>query len=551
MASGKAEVEHDRHKHLNFDEWSKLDQELCDAYIQINGYWNKSYYRARFGNHSNKVPDAAAFFSKNLITTGSTVEYSASCRAFISEKIELELDQLICIGEIDKVGCSHNLIPVTNHPGYFRLKTGSWKYVFPFFKDYQTFVCLCPLSENARLVSKEFFDTFSLQNEYVTTTELKKITAKVTQEGIENPDNVTIKGPASGSRRMINESIATALKRSFTGLEIVKYNALSLNDLMKTDNGSFTEVSEDLDELFFKAFPQDGKNINTSYLHQLIAQLTSKDMNNVDLIKLFNLIRKTGFIPHADIKEFGYLYFDHVLCLHLRFWPDIASDWPVREPRYWPNKETVEKIISNGCHIVPKSPRGKNNNEWRISFSAAELELSHTLTQVQRKCFVVAKLTYYVVVKRIDPDVFASYFLKTVMFKLLEKQPNVFWENTSPTEVVKILFNDLSCCFEKKNLTSFFSEEVNLLKGIENDKLRFASMESAAVVKYPLAYLPKNFDQKIQLLRAEVYFTKGFAKVMKTIDDMIPFIHLLINENITYNLLHRLDHSTNDTTDDN
>ena len=90
----------------------------------------------------------------------------------------------------------------------------------------------------------------------------------------------------------------------------------SLNDPFKTDNVSFTKVSEDLDELFFKVFPRDDKNINIFYLHQLFALLATDD---VSLIKLFNLIRKMGYIPHADIKEFGYVYFDHVPCFHLHF----------------------------------------------------------------------------------------------------------------------------------------------------------------------------------------------------------------------------------------
>ena len=100
------------------------------------------------------------------------------------------------------------------------------------------------------------------------------------------------------------------------------------------------------------------------------------------------------------------------------------------------------------------------------------------------------------------------------MFKLLEKQPGVFWEILLLDEVVKFFFKDLSCCFEKKNLTSlFFSEELSLLEGIENDKLRFASIESAAVVTYSLTFLPKDFDQISQLLREEIYFTEAFAKV--------------------------------------
>ena len=123
---------------------------------------------------------------------------------------------------------------------------------------------------------------------------MAKLTAKVTQERIENHDHVTISEIASAARRMINQSIAIVLKRIFTGLEIVKYNAFSLNDLMKTDKGSSTKLSEDLDKIFFKVFPRDDKNINASYLHQFNARLTSKDMNDVGLTKLFYLILKNG-----------------------------------------------------------------------------------------------------------------------------------------------------------------------------------------------------------------------------------------------------------------
>ena len=162
--------------------------------------------------------------------------------------------------------------------------------------------------------------------------------------------------------------------------------------------------------------------------------------------------------------------------------------------------------------------------------------MSETLTQFQRECYLVAKTAYYVVIKRIDPDVFASYFLKTVMFKLLEKQPCSFWENSLPTEVVQTLFNDLSCCFKEKVLKSFFVEDLNLLEGIENDKLRFASIESAAVAKCPLAFLPENFDQKFQLFKKEVYLMKEFAYGMKKFDGIIPFIHFSSNVNQTYKL---------------
>ena len=376
-----------------------------------------------------------------------------------------------------------------------------------------------------------------MENEYVITSKLRKLAAKVILHvGTQDVDNVTISGPATAAHRNINQSIVSLLKIYFPNLKIVEYNSVSLNDIVKTDEVSFTKVPEDLEELYFKAFPRDDININTLHLHQLIAKLATKDMNEIGMIRLLNLIQKTGCIPYAAINELGYSYFDHVPCIRLSFWPDIALTWLVREPRYWPNKETVKKIISNGCHIVPKSPRGKNNNEWRISFSAAEIELSKTLTEFQRKCFLVAKVIYYVIIKRIDPDIFASYFLKTVMFKLLEKQPCSFWKNSSLTEVVQILFNDLSCCFEKKALTSFFVKDLNLLKAIDNNKLRFASIESAAVAKYPLAFLPENFYQKLQLLKKGLYFAKGLANAMKKFYGIIPFEYYLTNNSATYNL---------------
>ena len=32
-----------------------------------------------------------------------------------------------------------------------------------------------------------------------------------------------------------------------------------------------------------------------------------------------NLIKAMGYVPYANITEFGDLYFDHVPCFHLKF----------------------------------------------------------------------------------------------------------------------------------------------------------------------------------------------------------------------------------------
>ena len=150
------------------------------------------------------------------------------------------------------------------------MKTSSFEYIFPFFKDYQAFICLCSQSKDAKEILQEAADLFSLQNEYVITSKLRQFVTKVSQGGIQDPDNVTISGPASAAHRDINQSTASLSKIYFPSIKIREYNALSLNDIVKTEGASFTKEAEDLNELYFKAFPRDDKNINTLYLHQLI-----------------------------------------------------------------------------------------------------------------------------------------------------------------------------------------------------------------------------------------------------------------------------------------
>ena len=75
-------------------------------------------------------------------------------------------------------------------------------------------------------------------------------------------------------------------------------------------------------------------------------------------MRIFNLKQAMGYIPYANIMEFGNLHFDNVSCFHLTFWPKLALEWSQRQRRNWPDSKIVKKITSEGCHIVPKSPRG-------------------------------------------------------------------------------------------------------------------------------------------------------------------------------------------------
>ena len=482
----------------------------------------------------NNVPEERVAFSEtNILVTGSTVEYSAICRTLATKKIDIELDHLYCLGQINENVASNVLSCVTDHPGFFRVRPIIFESVFPFFKEEETFACLSPNANNKDDAANLFFDVFDEKREFVPTDTLKRVVGRFTMQGNEKAE-IKISGPSSVTNQRINESGIAVLLSAFTKFFNVEpriYNPVSINDIITLDNDDSFSNSEDLESLYCKAFPRNKKSIDILYLKKLTWKLRS-EMRETYVMNIINLIKAMGYVPYANITEFGDLYFDHVPCFHLKFWPKIALEWSQRQLRYWPSSEIVEKITSEGCHIVPKSPRGENNNEWRISFSSAELTLSSTLNPFQQKCYLVGKSIYYVAIKRIDPDIFASYFIKTVMFKLLERHPISYWENTSLIEVVQDLFKDLSSCFERKVLTSFFTEDLNLLDRIDYEKLEYASMEAGVVAKYPLAFLPEVYHEKITLVRKTILFGKLFRDCLATLYNMRGLLGTLYSTSV-------------------
>ena len=520
VATGDAAKQHIQNEEIqiDFDEWLTVDEEMCNMFTQINRYWMRFIIYFLFYKHFPE--DALAFLERNLIVTGSAVEYTAICRTLAVEKLEMELDHFHCIGQINENVASNVLSSVMDHPGFFRVKPIIYESIFPFLKEEQTFVCLSPGADNEDNVANLFFDIFDEQNEFVPTDTLKRVVARFVVQGDKNAKNITFSGPSSATNQSINESgIAVGIQmftKFFPNVKCKIYSPVSLNDVIRLDSDNSINNYEDLESLYCTAFPRNSNSIDILSLKKLIWRL-GRETSETYPMNIFNLILAVGYIPYANIIEFGDLHFDNVPSFRLKFWPKFAMEWSQRQLKYWPDNEIIEKIISEGCHIVPKSPRGENNNEWRISFSSAELILSNALSPFQRKCYLVGKSIYYVVIKRVDPDIFASYFIKTVMFKLLERQSSCYWENTSLIEVVQDLFKDLSACFKRKVLTSFFIEEMNLLDRVDHEKLEYASMEAGAVAKYPLAFLPEGYNEKITLIEKACLLGKVFLDCLATL----------------------------------
>jgi len=82
---------------------------------------------------------------------------------------------------------------------------------------------------------------------------------------------------------------------------------------------------------------------------------------------------------------------DSVPCILCLVWPPQAADWPTRHRNYgWPDSATVDRVVNNGCDVVPVAHRQCRQHEWmnehqfRLSFSRAEIVLLNSWMPIQQ-----------------------------------------------------------------------------------------------------------------------------------------------------------------------
>ena len=113
-------------------------------------------------------------------------------------------------------------------------------------------------------------------------------------------------------------------------------------------------------------------------------------------------------------------------CFHLHTWPRQAEQWIYRHrPGQWPTDILINEIVNYGCILVPIGPKEIDNNEllWRMSFSMAEKQLSHSMNYTQLLCYALLKQSLKNIIDRNDKvkGLLCSYFIKTAVFWLSEE----------------------------------------------------------------------------------------------------------------------------------
>lgn len=125
---------------------------------------------------------------------------------------------------------------------------------------------------------------------------------------------------------------------------------------------------------------------------------------------------------------------DIMACLKCHTWTTVATQWLSRlRPSGWPSPEIISEIVLQGCLLVPigsKSSCSKSHPfEWRFSFSLSEKLLVHSFNHTQLLCYALLKIWLKELLNsdNIRNKQLCSYFMKTVLFWILEEYENLNW----------------------------------------------------------------------------------------------------------------------------
>ena len=180
--------------------------------------------------------------------------------------------------------------------------------------------------------------------------------------------------------------------------------------------------------------------------------------------------------PAVNIIQGGtHLSFDQVYCVRCLMWPPQAADWRTRQRNYgWPESATVDRVVNNGCDVVPVAHRQCRQHEWmgkrqwRLSFSRAEVVLLNNWMPVQQ--IVYHMLRVFMKAEGLTGDgdsgemKLSNYQSKTLMLWACELKPRSWW--THDLSLVRIcveLLHDLAVWLTEARFPHYFINKCNLV----------------------------------------------------------------------------------------
>jgi len=202
-------------------------------------------------------------------------------------------------------------------------------------------------------------------------------------------------------------------------------------------------------------------------------------------------------------------FVDKVYAVHSPYWPVEAIEWVTRKrSNGFPSKSVIKQVIRHGCDFVQVSHnRLSDDNDWRFSFSKAELLIAQSWTMSQR----IVYSTLWVLNKRIAVGVkqgnvkqenvkqenvkqendkqkndkqdnvkqendkpeskLCSYYFKTLMFWACEEKPTEFWQDDLLVDSVSELLIEMIKLVESRFCQNYFIPGNNMMDHLIDEDL--------------------------------------------------------------------------------
>ncbi|XP_078327863.1 uncharacterized protein LOC144623337 [Crassostrea virginica] len=160
---------------------------------------------------------------------------------------------------------------------------------------------------------------------------------------------------------------------------------------------------------------------------------------------------------------------DYVYCFQSHHWPNGATPWIQRcQLKKWPPDYVLYSIINAGFHLVPKGSsllNLGNDCEWRISFSRAEQILVYSMNHCQFLCYGLLKIYLKEVINTNENEAcLCSYFMKTIVFWVIQNHKHLAWVPENLLECLWICFKLLLSLVNRGECPNFFIPQNNMFR---------------------------------------------------------------------------------------
>ncbi|XP_063412295.1 uncharacterized protein LOC134695050 [Mytilus trossulus] len=275
----------------------------------------------------------------------------------------------------------------------------------------------------------------------------------------------------------------------------------------------------------------DGQLLKNDILKQSRFQVMNEAPSMFDMAKVLKLDVQTlckvqG--PAITTAIEGAADVDFVYCLPCREWPSIAKRWLHRSRCFkWPSSDLITEAIHGGVLLVPvgsKSPSTEENNtEWRFSFSLTEKLLVHSFNHTQLLCYALLKIVLKEIFNKVNifNKLLCSYYLKTVLFWVLEEVDHQYWVPENLLRCFSLCLQRLHYFISCNYIPNYFIPEHNKIEG------RFSKITGKELGMFAEKLLIKNIwkvllsiDLLSDLRRDTCYVSKPL-KVISEFDKTI------------------------------